>query len=1009
MINYYSSDRTRQLRQQGQLQQQQQQQISPMIPSSSINIGESSSNSNSNSSNRVNGGSSGFLQQQSSYNQNMIQHKPMKPQKFKISYSVSNTIENVSIQDKHCFGVNSICYDYSNSIFYSAGRDSTIKSYYDKSSSNSSNSNTGKKSIKTSADVDDIDDDDDGDDKEEQDDKKEKEFKQQTCTLNNNNNNKMKFKKSYEDHTDWVNDIFISEKDQIMVSCSSDTTIKIWNTDSEECIRTLKKHDDYVKVLSYSPKVNYFASAGLDSHILVWDLNICAMTTTLLNNNSNCNSINNDQSSTTTPSSSSNSTPITLSNNRNNKSNSSSNGVIDNNVDQEQQQDDDNNKDLSTSPSSPPPNNSNNGISPMFKKNSILTGAAGGEGISIYSLALSEDANMVLSGSTERAIRCWDLRNGQMSFKLKGHTDNVRSIILSPDCKRLISASSDGTFRLWDIGQQSCIQVFDDLFNDSVWSLEANSCFSHVFSGGRDGSIFMTDLSTFNSILVCKEQDSILSMLHNDRDKSLWVSTTDPTIKNYNITEIYDKNNFINSSNSNNSNNSNNDFNFNFNNHLNIHQQQQQQQPQKEQLKCISDEQCNSVDIVIQEADITIPGRPGIIKNLVLNNRREVLTKDNSGCVQLWDVTQGKEIKSFGSNVDFDQVAQEINEIISIPKWFTTDTKTGSLFICLESPQCFQADANLSNVGFTFRSTEDDISINLGESIIQSLFTFWYKKRQLIYNNILSNSLDNSNNIDNDKKKNINNNQNNNSQNNKNKGKLIFDLPKNTEIVISEETKGTIRLRSKIDQFTGNESYDAIPRWVPDCFEGNYPKKETQKHPFYLSPNPDEKNISPLPKHNLRHFAPPNLQIRRICYHIAHNLGLDMNNNSNNNNHQNDNNNNGLKNHENILPTPDEMIEILCNSKVMSNNYTLATVKSFFWKSSEDLQLYYRIKQKYGNENDIKRILNNLNSDQINNSNSNSKKGNGNNSVNNSSPNLPASSVKDNHHTLLTNQNLPNI
>lgn len=53
-----------------------------------------------------------------------------------------------------------------------------------------------------------------------------------------------------------------------VVSCSSDASIKVWDTETTACIRTLNRHGDYVKALAYAPEANQFVSAGLDSSIL---------------------------------------------------------------------------------------------------------------------------------------------------------------------------------------------------------------------------------------------------------------------------------------------------------------------------------------------------------------------------------------------------------------------------------------------------------------------------------------------------------------------------------------------------------------------------------------------------------------------------------------------------------------------------------------------------------------------------------------------------------------------
>eukprot|EP01132_Coremiostelium_polycephalum_P005684 gene5684-7074_t len=768
--------------------------------------------------------------------------------KYKISYSIGNTNSNYN---KHCFGVNSLAFSKETNILFSAGRDSTIKSW------NINNSNSS--------------------------------FKYHSC---------------YEGHTDWVNDIFLDNTENFMVSCSSDSTIKIWNSSTQEIIRTLdKQHDDYVKVLAYAPNVNYFASSGLDSHILLWDLNTCSI---------------------------------------------SSNLVVDNND----------------------------------NRNTRLVGKAGSEGISIYSLAITKDASLVLSGSTERAIRAWDPKSGQKIFKLKGHTENIRSIILNNQGDKCISASTDGTFRLWDIGTQRVIQIYDDIHTDSVWSLAATDSFSHVFSGGRDGLIFSTDLKTQKSTLICKEPNPILKIYNNERDKSLWVSTTDSSIKNWNISSIYDKtqeNTLLDDDEL-----VDDDKNYSNNKEENVsqllydrknNQEVQQPEPQQQiqlQHQELQEQQQNPLT---EEPSIIIEGRPGIVKHHVLNNRRQILTKDADEIVLLWDVLRGQEVKNFGKT-DFDSKCEELTEIVHIPKWFNVDTKTGGIYITLENPTGLSADAHLTNLGFPDKYDDDDL-INIGEKVLLSLFSKYQKERlaepdtkhsssssvdslgsnSSTSSNVtaipLSSSISSTSNL-------YTNNRDltprelpssitpSTSQDNLSKlpspsplvapqqqqppvkKPLLFELPPSTDIVILEETSNSILLRSKIDELTAE---DFVPDWVKVAISGRF-KKENKMVTLMLIPV-DERNISALGR---RVQASTSFQIKKICYHIAENLNPRIVG-------------------EPLVPKPDEFIEILCNSKVLDNNYSLATVKSFFWKSTEDLKLYYRIKHQYGNEMEIKKLL----------------------------------------------------
>lgn len=75
--------------------------------------------------------------------------------------------------------------------------------------------------------------------------------------------------------------------------------------------------------------------------------------------------------------------------------------------------------------------------------------------------------------------------------------------------------------------------------------------------------------------------------------------------------------------------------------------------------------------------DQEIKGGPAIIDYNVLNDKRNVLTKDTEGCVCLYDVLRAKKVSTLG-NVDFqEEVAERSKKRVYVPNWFNVDLKTG--------------------------------------------------------------------------------------------------------------------------------------------------------------------------------------------------------------------------------------------------------------------------------------------------------------------------------------------
>lgn len=87
----------------------------------------------------------------------------------------------------------------------------------------------------------------------------------------------------------------------------------------------------------------------------------------------------------------------------------------------------------------------------------VTASSLAGNKESIYSLAMNQPGTVIVSGSTEKALRFWDPRNCAKLLKLKGHTDNVKALALSRDGTHCISGSSDGSIKVWSLGAQRWI------------------------------------------------------------------------------------------------------------------------------------------------------------------------------------------------------------------------------------------------------------------------------------------------------------------------------------------------------------------------------------------------------------------------------------------------------------------------------------------------------------------------------------------------------------------------
>ena len=81
---------------------------------------------------------------------------------------------------------------------------------------------------------------------------------------------------------------------------------------------------------------------------------------------------------------------------------------------------------------------------------------------------------------------------------LRGHRDNVRDLRISRDAQRLVTASSDKCVRTWDLRAPGRSVAGVRVYADAAWALApADEDQDHVYSDGRDGKVRKTAQNVF--------------------------------------------------------------------------------------------------------------------------------------------------------------------------------------------------------------------------------------------------------------------------------------------------------------------------------------------------------------------------------------------------------------------------------------------------------------------------------------------------------------------------------
>jgi WD40 repeat protein len=112
----------------------------------------------------------------------------------------------------------------------------------------------------------------------------------------------------------------------------------------------------------------------------------------------------------------------------------------------------------------------------------------------VNSVAFSPDGRHILSGSSDRTLRLWELSTGRCLRTFEGHTGQVKSVSLSPDGRYALSGSSDNTLKLWDLSTGVCLRTFEG-HTGGVTSVALSPDGRHALSGSIDGMLRLWDVS----------------------------------------------------------------------------------------------------------------------------------------------------------------------------------------------------------------------------------------------------------------------------------------------------------------------------------------------------------------------------------------------------------------------------------------------------------------------------------------------------------------------------------
>ncbi|MER8578061.1 WD40 repeat domain-containing protein [Mesorhizobium sp. M1423] len=147
-------------------------------------------------------------------------------------------------------------------------------------------------------------------------------------------------------------------------------------------------------------------------------------------------------------------------------------------------------------------------------------------------LAVAPDGHSIMSASTDRTIKLWDIDGKRLIRNLGVHKDMARTALFLPDGARALTAGDDGEIVLRQLSDGAVLHVFSSGENGGVNKLAISPDGRRAVSGHNTGTVIVWDLEKDTVLHVLSGHDWSISSVAVSPDGEQAISgSVDGTLK----------------------------------------------------------------------------------------------------------------------------------------------------------------------------------------------------------------------------------------------------------------------------------------------------------------------------------------------------------------------------------------------------------------------------------------------------------------------------------------------